>query len=77
MAERACEPRWKTAELHARVLGPAPAPIAKLRGNYRFQIQIQGPDGDRLAPPSARPPPSSKPPDDVQWIVDVDPVDML
>src|SRR5262249_41472775 len=23
----------------SRVLGPAPAPIAKLRGNYRFQIQ--------------------------------------
>ena len=32
----------------ARVLGSAPAPLARFRGYYRFQIQIQGPDGEKL-----------------------------
>ena len=32
----------------ARVLGPAPCPFARLRGKYRFQIQVQGPDGEQL-----------------------------
>src|SRR5262245_50799371 len=27
-----------------RVLGPATCPFAKLRGNFRFQIHLQGPD---------------------------------
>ncbi|MEX0978724.1 MAG: primosomal protein N', partial [Pirellulales bacterium] len=28
----------------ARVLGPAPAPIAKLRGHFRFHVQVHGAD---------------------------------
>ena len=31
-----------------RILGPAPAPMAKLRGNFRFQIQLQSSDGELL-----------------------------
>src|SRR5690606_6662393 len=31
-----------------RVLGPAPAPISKLRGNFRFHIQVHGPDDVQL-----------------------------
>ena len=31
-----------------RVLGPAAAPFAKLRGHHRFHLQLQGPDGDVL-----------------------------
>ena len=30
------------------ILGPAPAPLPKLRGRYRFQILIKGGDEDRL-----------------------------
>ena len=59
------------------VLGPAPAPFAKLRGKYRFQIQLQGPDGDRLRAAVREATGDLKPADDVQWIVDVDPLDML
>ncbi len=61
----------------ARVLGPAAAPFAKLRGKYRFQIQIQAPDADRLRAGIRRATADLKTPDDIQWIVDVDPVDML
>ncbi len=61
----------------ARVLGPAPCPFARLRGNYRFQIQTQAADGDGLRAAVAAATAELAPPDDVQWIVDVDPVDML
>jgi primosomal protein N' (replication factor Y) len=61
----------------ARVLGPAPAPFAKLRGKYRFQIQLQGPDGDKLRAAVAAVTGDLNPPEEIQWIVDVDPLDML
>ncbi len=61
----------------ARVLGPAPCPFARLRGNYRFQIQAQAMDGDQLREALREATADLQPPDDVQWIVDLDPVDML
>ncbi|MHB1033816.1 MAG: replication restart helicase PriA [Pirellulales bacterium] len=61
----------------ARILGPAPAPITRLRGNYRFQIQLQGTERDRLRAAVRQATGAVKPPDEVQWIVDVDPLDML
>ncbi|MFH1265640.1 MAG: primosomal protein N', partial [Planctomycetota bacterium] len=64
-------------EARARLLGPAPAPFSKLRGKYRFQIQVQGPDPDRLRAAVLDATTDLKPPDGVQWIVDVDPLDML
>ncbi len=61
----------------ARVLGPAPAPFAKLRGKYRFQVQLQGADGQKLRELVRRLVDEVTSPDDVQWIVDVDPLDMM
>lgn len=61
----------------ARVLGPAPAPFSKLRGKFRFQIQLQGVDRDALRAATREATKDLKPPEDVQWIVDVDPIDML
>jgi len=61
----------------ARILGPAPAPFARLRGKYRFQIQVQGPHGEELRKAVRQATADLQPPDEVQWIVDVDPVDML
>ncbi len=60
-----------------RVLGPAPAPFARLRGKYRFQIQLQGSTAEpmRLAVRACQE--QLHAPDDVQWIADVDPLDML
>ncbi|MBN1909423.1 MAG: primosomal protein N' [Pirellulales bacterium] len=60
-----------------RVLGPAPAPFAKLRGKYRFQIQVQGPDRDVLRHAVRIATEAFRPPEDVQWIADVDPLDMM
>ncbi len=67
----------KERQADARVLGPAPCPFARLKGRYRFQIQVQGPDGEQLRGAAAAATAGLEPPEDVQWTVDVDPVDML
>jgi len=64
-------------EADARVLGPAPAPFARLRGLYRFQIQVQGPEGEKIRAAVSAATQSVEPPEEVQWIADVDAVDML
>jgi primosomal protein N' (replication factor Y) len=60
-----------------RLLGPAPAPFARLRGKYRFQLQAQSPDGPALRAAVLQATSGLEPPEGVQWIVDVDPLEML
>ncbi|HUS37822.1 MAG TPA: primosomal protein N' [Pirellulales bacterium] len=65
------------ADVSVRIVGPAAAPIAKLRGKYRFAFQVLGAVGagmrDAVRIASSR----FKAPSKVQWIVDIDPLDML
>ncbi len=62
-----------------RILGPAPPPISKLRGKYRFHILLQSVDPAHLNETIRRSIESFKIPekDDVQYVVDIDPLDML
>jgi primosomal protein N' (replication factor Y) len=60
-----------------RVLGPAPAPMMKLRGQHRFQIQLHAGDGDLLRNTVRAATKDLKPPEDLVWTVDVDPWDMM
>jgi primosomal protein N' (replication factor Y) len=60
-----------------RIRGPAPAPIAKLRGLHRFHLFLQSSDGEALRVAVEKVMSELKPPDDIQWIADVDPVEML
>jgi len=60
-----------------RLLGPAVAPIARLRGKFRFHVLLQGPDSDQLRAVVQQAIRDLKAPEKVQWIVDVDPLDML
>ena len=69
--------RIEQGKVDARVLGPAPCPFARLKGRYRFQIQVQSPDGETLRAAVHQATTHLEPPEDVQWIVDVDPVEML
>ncbi len=64
-------------QVTARVLGPAPAPIAKLRGLLRFQLQVQAVEAEAMRAAIAAATADLKPPENVQWIVDIDPLDML
>ncbi|MCH8042967.1 MAG: primosomal protein N' [Planctomycetes bacterium] len=60
-----------------KILGPAPAPITKLRGNFRYQAQLHGPNADVLRGAVRQAAADLKPPEGVQWIADVDPLEML
>jgi primosomal protein N' (replication factor Y) len=60
-----------------RVLGPAPAPMTKLRGQYRYQIQLQSADGELLRRVVRAATGDLKPRDGLVWTVDVDPWDMM
>ena len=67
----------KGLDAAARILGPAPAPVAKLRGNFRFQLQLQSADRDALRETVKRAGADLKLPEGVLWIADVDPLDMM
>jgi primosomal protein N' (replication factor Y) len=68
--------RLRNGDSELRVLGPAPAPLGKLRGEYRAQVLIKGVSRKRmreavLSVMAARPDLARR------TIVDVDPVSML
>ncbi len=62
-----------------RLLGPAPPPIAKLRGKFRFHILLQSTNSAALGETIRRGTASVtlQPKDDIQFVVDIDPMDML
>jgi primosomal protein N' (replication factor Y) len=64
-------------EANVRVLGPAPAPLAKLRGKFRFHLLLVSPETRLLHDTIQAAVKDLKTPDQVQWVVDVDPGDML
>lgn len=67
----------EAANVPYRILGPAPAPIHKLRNLFRFHLQAQSTDGSALREAVRSLSDRVKPVEEVQWIVDVDPLDML
>jgi primosomal protein N' (replication factor Y) len=76
VAERIAAALGPAAEA-TRLLGPAPAPIARIRGLHRFHLQVQGPHLDVLRTAVRTATTDLAPPEDVQWIVDVDPLEMM
>ena len=65
------------AEQGGRVLGPAPAPLARLREQYRFHLQVLAPETVPLWDLVAESLAGLEPPPEVQLAVDIDPVNML
>ncbi|HEX6960315.1 MAG TPA: primosomal protein N' [Lacipirellula sp.] len=59
-----------------RVLGPGAAPISRLRGDHRFQLQLQGPEIAQLREVVVDAQKGLTLPEDVYCTVDVDPWDM-
>jgi primosomal protein N' (replication factor Y) len=60
-----------------KILGPAPAPFSRLRGFYRFHLHIYSCYKDKLLTIVRTTAASIKTSDKIQWIIDVDPIDML
>jgi primosomal protein N' (replication factor Y) (superfamily II helicase) len=65
------------AAIEHRVLGPAPCPIAKLRGLFRYHLLASSPAGDALRVAMRGVIENLEPVEGVQWVVDVDPLDLL
>ena len=60
-----------------RVLGPSPPPIAKLRGHYRYHAMLVAQDAAAMNSILSRIQSTVKTPDDVLYLIDIDPLDML
>ncbi|MFO7908035.1 MAG: primosomal protein N' [Pirellulaceae bacterium] len=69
--------RAEQMEKMPRILGPAPAPLSRLRGNFRFHILLYHPHHDPLRELVRDATNALQPPSGILWTVDVDPVDML
>ncbi|MDR1480334.1 MAG: primosomal protein N' [Planctomycetaceae bacterium] len=67
----------KATKKICKILGPASAPLAKLRGFYRFHMHIYSTDNSQLLKIIRQSAASTKTPDKIQWIIDIDPIDML
>ncbi len=68
-----------TLGYEVRILGPAPPPISKLRGKYRFHILLQSVNPAHLGETIRRATDTFTiaEKDDVQYVIDIDPMDML
>ncbi|MDC0936759.1 primosomal protein N' [Pirellulales bacterium] len=59
-----------------RILGPAPAPMMRLRGEHRFHLQLHGPNAGMLQAHLRETLANLRVPKGVLWTVDIDPWDM-
>lgn len=71
------ESKQKGWEGQLRLLGPAPAPLFKLRGKYRYHLQVMARDPAPVHATVAAAVRVLSESRHVSWIADVDPVDML
>jgi primosomal protein N' (replication factor Y) (superfamily II helicase) len=67
----------KQLDIQCRLLGPAPPPLARLRGKYRFHILLQTEQPAPLNRLLRLTMEKIKTPKDVQYVVDIDPMDTL
>jgi primosomal protein N' (replication factor Y) len=65
------------APLGVRVLGPAPAPVAKIRNSFRYHLQLRAALVRPLREALKLVLPQFQPPSGVELVVDVDPMSML
>ncbi len=69
--------REQQNETQIRILGPAPPPFSRLRGNFRFHVMLIAETAVSLNRLLTRVDAELKPPKDVLYVIDIDPVDML
>jgi primosomal protein N' (replication factor Y) len=67
----------EAAKIEHRLLGPAACPIHKLRGMFRYHVLLSSPAGDALRQAVRGVLDALQPVEGVQWVVDVDPLDLL
>lgn len=67
----------QSLQIDCRIIGPAPPPLAKLRGNYRFHALLQTDTPEPLNRLIQRTIVDLKPPKEIQYVIDIDPMDTL
>jgi primosomal protein N' (replication factor Y) len=78
-AKRIAELCAKTAQTEGRgvrILGPAPAPVARIKGHFRFHILLAGPDGDAIRAIWRQIAPQLPTRNETEWTIDVDPINL-
>jgi len=65
------------APVSVRVLGPAPAPVLKIRNLYRYHLQLRCPNSRPLQTLTKTIPGVHTPPHGVEVAIDVDPISLL
>ncbi len=63
--------------IEVRLLGPAEAPVFRLKGYYRYHFQLQSPSAATLHQVLRAVAPTLRPPSGVEFTLDVDPFQML
>ncbi|HMC67201.1 MAG TPA: primosomal protein N', partial [Gemmataceae bacterium] len=66
-----------TTPTAVRLLGPAEAPVFRLKGYFRYHFQLQSPSSAALHQLLRGVLPASRPPAGVEYALDVDPLNML
>jgi primosomal protein N' (replication factor Y) len=66
-----------TAPLEVRLLGPAEAPVFRLKGYYRYHFQLQSPSPGALHQVLRAVLPTLRAPSGIEFTLDVDPFNML
>src|SRR5439155_20175118 len=69
--------RLDGAAAEVRLLGPAEAPVFRLKGYFRFHFQLQSPSPGALHQLLRAVLPAARPPSGVEFTLDVDPFNML
>src|SRR5262249_19849800 len=67
----------QAADASVRILGPAPAPILKIRNLYRFHLQLRCPGARPLQILAGTVPGRCPAPHGIELAIDVDPITML
>jgi primosomal protein N' (replication factor Y) len=71
-----CNEAIAKASLNVRLLGPAPAPVARLKGNFRYHFQLSAADRTQIQSLWRSVASTFKLAHDVELAVDVDPLNM-
>lgn len=67
----------QSLQIECRILGPAPPPLSRLRGNFRFHALLQTDTAEPLNRLIQRSIVDIKPAKDIQYVIDIDPMDTL
>jgi primosomal protein N' (replication factor Y) len=73
---RLCTESAASHKFDVRLLGPAPAPVSRIKGQHRFHVLLAAPQGDAVRTVWREVVSQLSPREDVEWTVDVDPINL-